>query len=59
MRPPASAAGRAHMLRQGGRAPRTAARIGLRDPLSTGEATVLGNTGLPDFDALRRELELG
>ena len=28
----------------------------MRDAIFDGEATVLGNTGLPDFQALRREL---
>src|SRR4051812_47887551 len=33
-----------------------ASQLGVREAIIDGEATVLGNTGLPDFQALRREL---
>src|SRR5437868_10113372 len=33
-----------------------AAKLKVRQAIIDGEATVLGNTGLPDFQALRREL---
>ena len=33
-----------------------AAKLKVRDAIIDGEATVLGDTGLPDFQALRREL---
>src|SRR5205823_5283391 len=35
---------------------KAAAKLKVRDAIIDGEATVLGNTGLPDFQALRREL---
>jgi bifunctional non-homologous end joining protein LigD len=35
---------------------KAAARLKVREAIIDGEATVLGNTGLPDFQALRREL---
>jgi bifunctional non-homologous end joining protein LigD len=35
---------------------RAASKLKVRDAILDGEATVLGNTGLPDFQALRREL---
>jgi bifunctional non-homologous end joining protein LigD len=35
---------------------REASKLKVRDAIFDGEATVLGNTGLPDFQALRREL---
>src|SRR4051812_8700958 len=33
-----------------------ASQLGVREAIIDGEATVLGNSGLPDFQALRREL---
>src|SRR5438874_4539682 len=41
---------------QFGQIARTAQVLSDRDRIIDGEATVLGNTGLPDFQALRREL---
>src|SRR5437868_8232920 len=35
---------------------KAAKKLKLRDAIIDGEATVLGSTGLPDFQALRREL---
>src|SRR5947209_28049 len=35
---------------------KAAKKLKVRDAIIDGEATVLGNTGLPDFQALRREL---
>jgi hypothetical protein len=35
---------------------KAASKLKVRDAIIDGEATVLGNTGLPDFQALRREL---
>lgn len=35
---------------------KAASQLKVRDAIIDGEATVLGNTGLPDFQALRREL---
>jgi bifunctional non-homologous end joining protein LigD len=35
---------------------KAASRLKVRDAIIDGEATVCGNTGLPDFQALRREL---
>lgn len=35
---------------------RAASKLKVREAIIDGEATVLGNTGLPDFQALRREL---
>src|SRR5438874_5738044 len=35
---------------------KAAAKLKVRQAIIDGEATVLGNTGLPDFQALRREL---
>jgi bifunctional non-homologous end joining protein LigD len=41
---------------QFGQIARAAEALSLRELIIDGEATVLGNTGLPDFQALRREL---
>src|SRR5437588_8053734 len=38
---------------------KAALNLKTRDAILDGEATVLGNTGLPDFQALRRELGNG
>ena len=35
---------------------KAASKLKVREAIIDGEATVLGNTGLPDFQALRREL---
>jgi bifunctional non-homologous end joining protein LigD len=35
---------------------KAASQLKVREAIIDGEATVLGNTGLPDFQALRREL---
>src|SRR5436190_12290857 len=35
---------------------KAASKLKVQDAIIDGEATVLGNTGLPDFQALRREL---
>jgi bifunctional non-homologous end joining protein LigD len=35
---------------------KAASKLKVRQAIIDGEATVLGNTGLPDFQALRREL---
>ena len=35
---------------------KAASQLNVREAIIDGEATVLGNTGLPDFQALRREL---
>jgi bifunctional non-homologous end joining protein LigD len=35
---------------------KAAAKLKVRDAIIDGEATVLGDTGIPDFQALRREL---
>src|SRR5438045_2634183 len=35
---------------------KAASKLKVRDAIIDGEATVLGNNGLPDFQALRREL---
>src|SRR3954467_12678914 len=35
---------------------KAASKLKVREGIIDGEATVLGNTGLPDFQALRREL---
>ena len=38
---------------------KAASQLKVREAIIDGEATVLGNTGLPDFQALRRELSVG